>query len=215
VDAGFALENQTRPVYSPVFWEFGGGDDVVVHEIAHQWYGDHVAVEQWDDIWLNEGFASYAEWMWHEHEGIETAQEVFDFFYEATPPDDPFWELEIGDPGPDQLFDEPVYVRGAMTLHALRTEVGDRAFFRILRTWAAGDGNGSTAEFVALAERVSGSQLDDLFEAWLFTGSRPDVAATADGRGRGSATQQGVGAGQVPLGAKSMMSRLAHTRHPH
>ena len=175
VDAGFALENQTRPVYSPVFWLFGGGDDVVVHEIAHQWYGDHVAVRRWRDIWLNEGFATYAEWMWHEHEGLETTQEIFDFLYSDIPEDDPFWDLRIGDPGRDHLFDGAVYTRGAMTLQALRNRIGDQKFFRTLRAWAARDGNGSTQGFIALAERISGRELDALFDAWLFTSGRPDL----------------------------------------
>ena len=71
----------------------GQNDDVVVHEIAHQWYGDDVAVARWQHIWLNEGFASYAEWLWSEHDGRESAQEIFDFFFEVIPADDPFWDL--------------------------------------------------------------------------------------------------------------------------
>jgi hypothetical protein len=181
IDAGFALENQTRPVYSPVFWEFGFGDFVVIHEIAHQWYGDHVAVARWRDIWLNEGFATYAEWMWSEEEGFGTAQETFDFLYDDIPEGDPFWDLRIGDPGRDNLFADPVYTRGAMTLQALRMEIGDGAFFRVLRTWADGDGNGTTGEFIALAERVSGQQLDGLFDAWLLSSGRPALTTTAAG----------------------------------
>ena len=96
----------------------------------------------------------------------------------AVPADDEFWQLRIGDPGPTHLFDWPVYLRGAMTLHALRTEVGDRAFFRILRTWAATRKGGTvtTPEFVALAERISGRSLDAFFQTWLFTPGRPEVA---------------------------------------
>jgi hypothetical protein len=105
-DVGFALENQTRPIYAQeFFYDQVGGDSVVVHELAHQWFGDSVSVHYWADIWLNEGFASYAEWLWSEHEGLGTAQEIFDGNYDAIPADDPFWTLVIGDPGPDDLFD--------------------------------------------------------------------------------------------------------------
>ena len=72
---------------------------MIVHELAHQWFGDSLAVARWQHIWLNEGFATYAEWLWSEHEGLGTAQEIFDFSTTASPPDDPFWALTIGDPG--------------------------------------------------------------------------------------------------------------------
>ena len=150
-DVGFALENQTRPIYAQeFFYDQVGGDSVVVHELTHQWYGDSVSVHYWADIWLNEGFATYAEWLWSEHEGLGTAQEIFDGNYANIPADDPFWTLVIGDPGPEQLFDAPVYTRGAMALHELRLTVGDPAFFRILQKWAAikRGGNGSIAEFI-------------------------------------------------------------------
>ena len=178
---GFALENQTRPVYAPDFFTDPlSSDGVVVHELAHQWYGDSLAVRQWREIWLNEGFATYAEWLWQAREGIATEQENFDFFYEDfIAPDDPWWDITIGDPGPDLLFEFPVYFRGAMTLHQLRLAVGDPDFFRILRVWAqsrAGD-NVTTREFIRLSERISGQQLDELFEAWLYTPGRPDLAA--------------------------------------
>ena len=99
------------------------------------------------------------------------------------PADDPFWATVIGDPGIDLLFDNAVYVRGAMTLQVLREEVGDDAFFEILKQWASSKsgGNGTTPQFIALAEQVSGMELDELFDTWLFTGERPvleDPAAT-------------------------------------
>ena len=65
-------------------------DSVVVHELAHQWVGDSLAVERWSEIWLNEGFATYTEWLWSEHEGLGTAQEIFDGTYEGIPAEDPF-----------------------------------------------------------------------------------------------------------------------------
>jgi hypothetical protein len=179
VDIGFALENQTRPVYSPFFWSIPGqGDVVVVHELAHQWYGDSLAVAAWQHIWLNEGFATYAEWLWLEHEGIATVEENFDGYYNGIPEDDPLWSVEIGDPGVGDLFNFAVYARGAMTLQQLRLAVGDEDFFTILRRWAAehAGGNVTTDQFIALAEQVSGQDLDELFETWLFTPGKPVVA---------------------------------------
>jgi Peptidase family M1 domain/Peptidase M1 N-terminal domain len=185
VDIGFALETQTRPVYSWLFWVFPGqGDIVVVHELAHQWYGDSLTVAAWRHIWLNEGFATYAEWLWSEHEGLGTAQEIFDGIYNEIPAADPFWSVIIGNPGPDLLLDFAVYQRGAMTLHQLRLAVGDADFFEILRRWAQsreGD-NVTTAQFIALAERVSGESLDELFDTWLFTPRKPRLSATATSR---------------------------------
>jgi aminopeptidase N len=177
---GFALETQTRPVYAQeFFYDQPEADNVVVHELSHQWYGDSVSVHSWQDIWLNEGFATYAEWLWSEHEGQGTPQEIFDGLLQNIPADDPFWQLVIGDPGPDHLFAQPVYARGAMTLQALRNAVGDEKFFRILRKWARShrNGNGSTAEFIQLAERISHRDLGALFTTWLFTAGKPDVPA--------------------------------------
>ncbi|WP_167756869.1 M1 family metallopeptidase [Leifsonia flava] len=183
---GFALENQTRPIYDQSF--FSGtpeqGDGVVVHELAHQWFGDDVALKRWSDIWLNEGFATYAEWLWAEHEGYADPQAYFDDLY-SIPADDDFWSLTIGDPGPDAIFDGAVYDRGAMTVHALRLTVGDDAFFDILQTWTRerSGGNGTTAQFIALAESISGTDLDGLFTAWLFTGEKPTAPdAASDAR---------------------------------
>jgi hypothetical protein len=90
IDVGFALETQTRPVYSPGFFSTQrSGDDVVVHELAHQWSGDKLRLGRWQDIWLNEGFATYAEWLWSEREGRGTAQEIFEFYTQEA----------FGDPG--------------------------------------------------------------------------------------------------------------------
>ena len=191
-DLFFALETQTRPVYSKYFWLDGdgnptNGDPVVVHELAHQWFGDDVALHRWQDIWLNEGFATYAEWLWEEHEGRATPQEMFQAEYDARPANDPFWTIEIGDPGVDHLFDEPSYVRGGMTVQALRNEVGDRKFWRIVKTWTRthSGGTGTTPQFIRLSERIAGRQLDDLFDLWLFTPSKPPPeAVSGDAAGR-------------------------------
>ena len=176
----YALENQTRPIYSDAF--FSGdpaqGITVVAHELAHQWYGDNISVANWQDIWLNEGFATYAEWLWTAGHGGPTEQQIFDQLYDSSPT--VMWRTPPGNPPTDDLFSEKtggsVYTRGGMTLHALRVTVGDAAFFQILRTWTAqrGGGNGTTQEFVDLAKQISGKNLDPLFNAWLYGTARPE-----------------------------------------
>ena len=200
---GFALENQTRPIYAMDFFvDPVSSEDVVVHELAHQWYGDSLAVAQWQHIWLNEGFATYAEWLWNEGMRGTPAQEIFDFYYSVIPDDDPFWQVVIGDPGPDMLFDIAIYYRGAMTLQQLRVAVGDDDFFKILERWAQkreGD-NVTTDEFIALAEKISGQELDELFETWLFTPGKPELptAAMAQATSAVSLLEIGATAGRDP-----------------
>jgi aminopeptidase N len=166
---GYALETQTRPVYSRVARE-----STVLHELAHQWFGNTVSPELWRDIWLNEGWATYAEWLWSEHSGGDSAQASFDAILEI-PADDSFWELAIADPGPFGLFHGAVYDRGAATLHALRGKIGDQAFFAAAREWLMryNDSTGSTEDFEAVYEEISGQNLDTFFDVWVRTPSKP------------------------------------------
>ncbi|GGL04045.1 M1 family metallopeptidase [Mangrovihabitans endophyticus] len=176
---GFALENQTRPNYSAAFFRAGANPYVIVHENAHQWFGDAVSVGQWRDIWLNEGFSSYAEWLWSEKQGEGTTDEIFDYLYAAEPAQ--FWTVPPGDPGAPRLFNGAVYDRGAMTLHRLRKLIGDDDFFTLLRTWVKRHryDDATTARFIALAENISGRSLDDFFQTWLYTPAKPALAAAA------------------------------------
>ncbi|MFF1283441.1 M1 family metallopeptidase [Streptomyces sp. NPDC058299] len=169
-EAGFSLEVQSKPAYSAV-----RSETTIVHELAHQWFGDSVSVARWKDIWLNEGFATYAQWLWAEHQGTRAAHDSFLAAYNARPADSAFWQIEVGDPQRDTMFASAVYQRGAMALQALRERIGDTAFFRLLPAWTALHryGNADTADFVRLAERISGQQLDDLFDTWLFTTGKP------------------------------------------
>ncbi|MCD4524295.1 M1 family metallopeptidase [Nocardioides sp. cx-173] len=169
-DVGYALETQTRP-----FYPFDVDAGTLVHEMAHQWYGNSVGFRDWHDIWLAEGFATYAEWLWAEAQGGEGPAERFDALY-ARPASAPLWRPAPTEfTGPEDLFGDPVYLRGAMTLQALRERIGDADFFAFLKTWARTHrhGTASTAQLVAVAERVSGEQLDALFADWLELDGRP------------------------------------------
>ncbi|KAA3663926.1 MAG: M1 family peptidase, partial [Chloroflexi bacterium] len=173
---GFALETQTRPVYDKdMLAEVG--DFVVVHELAHQWFGNSLSPQTWDQIWLNEGFATYAEVLWLEHtDGEAAAAGYIQTLYESekdftTPPG------VINSGHSDDLFSSSVYYRGGLTLHALRNTVGDKTFFEIIKTYATqyAHSNVTTEDFITLAEEISGQSLDKLFDEWLYNDTLPEL----------------------------------------
>ncbi|SBT64421.1 Peptidase family M1 [Micromonospora sediminicola] len=168
----YALETQSRPVYGPGFFRGGPNTEVVAHELAHQWFGDSVSVARWSDIWLNEGFATYAEWLWAEHDGGRTVARTVADRYATTD-----WTRPTVDPGRAGMFGDAVYQRGALAVHALRRAVGDDTFYRILRGWLAQhrDGNVTTADFVGYAERTAGRPLRALLDAWLVGATPPGL----------------------------------------
>jgi aminopeptidase N len=174
------MENATAIFYSDrPFRGSGVSEDLIAHETAHQWFGDAVTIAVWPDIWLNEGFATFSEWIYAERHGGPTAQSQFDELY-ATPEDseegqDLWFPAPAALEGPEQLFHTPVYDRGAMTLQALRQKIGDETFFQLLRDWYrfGRTQNVTTADFIALAERESGMQLDSFFRIWLYEAGRP------------------------------------------
>ncbi|GII98972.1 peptidase M1-like protein [Sediminihabitans luteus] len=154
----------------------GTWDRLVAHELAHQWFGNSVSVRRWQHIWLNEGFACYAEWLWSEESGRATADahaRAAHARLAALPQD-----LVVGDPGPDLMFDDRLYKRGALTLHALRLTIGHEPFFRVLRTWTVARrfGTATTADLRdVIVEQVPehADAVDELLEQWLGRAALP------------------------------------------
>jgi aminopeptidase N len=170
-EVGYSLETQTKPVFDRV-----PDEATLAHELSHMWYGDSVTLTEWPDIWLHEGFATWSEWIWSEHEGHKSAQQTFDSLYKTPAKDTAFWTPPPGDPGtPAYLFNGTIYSRGGLTIQALRVKVGDATFFRIMRGWATQNryGNVTTPQFVALAERESGMDLKHFFDVWLYQPAKP------------------------------------------
>ena len=168
-DLGYALETQTRPLYTP-----SADESTVAHETAHQWFGDSVTPKQWKDIWLNEGFATYAEWAWDEHAGRSTvAQRVAAL--RAKKASDKVWSRKVADPGAGLIFSDTVYDKGGLALVQLRKRIGAADFDRLLRTWASSHAYGSvtTGDFTALAAQVSGQDLTSFFDTWLYSTGKP------------------------------------------
>jgi aminopeptidase N len=172
---GLAMETQGRALFSRD--DFTAATPGLVqhlllaHELAHMWFGDAVTPADWGDLWLNESFATYAEWLWLDHTRLwdldAQAAENLSRRQEPTEP--------TGEPTRGNLFGYERYDGGAVVLHALRRELGDNTFFELLQRWVAdNDGTSRTTDdFIALAEELAGRPLDDFFDAWLFADAVP------------------------------------------
>ncbi|MFF4354278.1 M1 family metallopeptidase [Streptomyces sp. NPDC001530] len=177
-DADYALETQSRPVFP------GAPDtELLVHELAHEWYGDSVTPKSWRDMWLNEGFATYAEWLWQEDHDGDTADKIFHSLYKGDyyeNPDDneAIWAFPPAKlSSAAQISDSPVYDRGAMVLHKIRQTVGDDRFYDIIQGWAAAHrhGNADTDDFTAYVEKMAPDKdFSEIWDDWLYGEGKPD-----------------------------------------
>ena len=184
-NAGFALENQTLSLYPAGFLiqaPPAAYEPIMVHELAHQWFGDSVAPQRWRDVWLNEGHATWYEQLY----GAEKYPEFYDFeaaireYYSHGdewrtaygPVASPFSATNVLD-----LFNPNVYQGGATALYALRQVVGDRTFYEIERRWVHGyEGkSASTDDFIALASKTAHRNLGPFLRDWLYGSKTPEM----------------------------------------
>ena len=182
---GVSLETQTMTLIDAGAVA-QGIERIVIHELAHQWFGDSVSPASWADIWLNEGFATYASWLW---EGARSPAKLADNLDTAEAR---AWEADSGeplaDPSAGNLFGFNSYIKGAWVLHMLRSEMGDEAFFRTLQTYHERFkyGVATTGDFQAVAEAVSGQDLDQFFNQWVYGQHIPNLTVNWQSRDDGA-----------------------------
>ena len=168
---GQALEAQTLSLHCPN--PRMAEENVIIHELTHQWFGDYVSLKNWNEVWLKEGMAFYSEWLWiHRDKELKALKQFVKsksaLYFPSAP---------IGRPPKDDLYNLAVYKGGALVFHTLRLKVGEAAYSKILRTYLErySFGNASTDDFINLAEQVSGLKLKASFDTWLNTVVNPSL----------------------------------------
>ena len=176
------LETQTRPVYrADAITDERSSGELVTHELAHMWFGDNVTVEQWNDIFDSEAYASWAAWAYVEKTGGAAAQSRLTDLFDRARDSPDFWRVTMIDPGRRNMF-TTVYYRGPMALQALRNVMGDQAFTRLNTGWAQDPGPRSLEDWMARAQSLTSTDLGPFFQAWILADSVPAKTA-ANGLG--------------------------------
>jgi aminopeptidase N len=167
------LETQTRPIYNArSILNPGFEPGLLDHELAHMWFGDNVTVRQWNDIFISEAYASWAQWGARERRGGRKANDSLNGAYERLVNNDDFWKITMIDPSRAHLFDA-VYARGSMALQALSNVIGDEAFFKLARDWGQNPGSRTLEDWMAAAQSYTTVDLGPFFQAWIYAPAAP------------------------------------------
>lgn len=176
-----AMEHQTMTTLSShLLWGTNWQELIIAHELAHQWFGNAVSFLNYTDVWLSEGFATYSEHLWVDKiSGWQAACDYVanDYHRYYTNWENSYGITVIYDPPFNDYYSPAVYEKAASVLHMLRLKMGDQAFFNLLQTWVETYKyqNAVTAEFQAMAEQISGQDLDQFFDQWIFGAGIPSV----------------------------------------
>lgn len=172
VDSESGMETQTMVTLGDTRYTLSPA--VIVHELAHHWYGNQVSPDDWRDVWMNEGMAMYLQGMWEaEQEGIPVADKMREWAtFERS------YRAEAGPPAaylPDAFGSSNVYYGPALMYHELREMLGDERFFAMVRAWPAANDNGSAGrqEYWSFMEEHTGEELSAFFDAWLLGEQTP------------------------------------------
>ncbi len=161
-----AIENQTNTIINNMSLDWMW---IIVHELAHMWFGDMITCKTWNHGWLNEGFATYCEALWVEYkDGVEAYKEYISYF-EYYGGGSLYLE---DDTDPLNIFVPIIYEKGAYTLHMLRGVLGDSLFFLGLKNYASDPkfmyGHATTEDFIHICEETSHQELKWFFDQWIY-----------------------------------------------
>lgn len=149
------------------------GEEAVMNGLAFQYFGNSISLAQWQDLWFVQGVGGYLGWLWIEkRQGAAALQTLIQRIHATYTLDFP-----PATPTADNLYNDSIYFRAPLAIHALRLRLGDERFFDLLRTFYTRyrDSNASTADFIALTEEVSGEDLSAFFQAWLYDDKLPPL----------------------------------------